>query len=95
MWHPPGCQSPARPTALPPGSQSKWHLISDLVSLLVKWIIALIDGLAGFEDSAAFASFPFWGARSRICIWLATTSTTMRCSPSGLFRLRVCNWSLS
>jgi len=48
-------------------------------------------GSAGFEDSEAFVPFPFLGARSRICIWLATTSIAVRFSPSGPFYFRICN----
>src|ERR1039457_1810867 len=47
-------------------------------------------GSDGFDDSPAFAPFPFWGSRSRICIWLATTSIVVRFSPSGPAHFLVC-----
>ena len=44
-----------------------------------------------FGDSSGFMPFPFLGARSRILIWLATTSTVVRLSPSRSDHFRVCN----
>ena len=44
-----------------------------------------------FGDSSAFMPFPFLGARSIILIWLATTSTVVRLSPSRSDHFRVCN----
>ncbi len=48
-------------------------------------------GSDGFDVPTAFAPFPFLGTRSRICIWLATTSIAVRFSPSGPAQVRVCS----